>query len=118
MPPPVINVSSIPKRSVFRYPGGKTWLVPYIREWLRNSGDRHLIEPFAGGGIVGLTAAFESLVADVLLVELDSDIACVWKAILDGNWKWLADEITGFEMCLENVVERLAQRFHIVISPS
>ena len=25
----VINVSAVPHRSPFRYPGGKTWLVPY-----------------------------------------------------------------------------------------
>lgn len=24
----VVNVASVPQRSPFRYPGGKTWLVP------------------------------------------------------------------------------------------
>jgi len=28
--------SSVPQRSPFRYPGGKTWLVPYIRDWFRS----------------------------------------------------------------------------------
>lgn len=27
----VINVATVPLRSPFRYPGGKTWLVPRIR---------------------------------------------------------------------------------------
>ena len=27
----VINVASVPHRSPFRYPGGKTWLVPHVR---------------------------------------------------------------------------------------
>src|SRR5215475_1839398 len=51
-----VNVASVPQRSPFRYPGGKTWLVPYIRSWLASRGGRAslLIEPFAGGGIVGL----------------------------------------------------------------
>ena len=29
-----VNVASAPQRSPFRYPGGKTWLIPYIRQWL------------------------------------------------------------------------------------
>ena len=29
-----INVATIPMRSPFRYAGGKTWFVPYIRKWL------------------------------------------------------------------------------------
>jgi len=31
---PVINVASVPQRSPFRYPGGKTWLIPTIGELL------------------------------------------------------------------------------------
>jgi hypothetical protein len=30
----VVNVSTVPHRSPFRYPGGKTWLVPRVRDWL------------------------------------------------------------------------------------
>ncbi len=26
--PGIVNVASVPQRSPFRYPGGKTWLVP------------------------------------------------------------------------------------------
>ena len=29
-----VNVASVPQRSPFRYPGGKTWLIPHIRRWL------------------------------------------------------------------------------------
>src|SRR5438552_126943 len=56
-----VNVASVPQRSPFRYPGGKTWLVPYIREWLHSKRQRpsRLIEPFAGGAIISLTSAFE-----------------------------------------------------------
>lgn len=57
----VINVASVPHRSPFRYPGGKTWLVPYIRQWLTYLTPRPAIlgEPFAGGAIVGLSALFD-----------------------------------------------------------
>jgi len=51
-----VNVASIPQRSPFRYPGGKTWFVPYLRSWLRakSKTPKRFIEPFAGGGIVSL----------------------------------------------------------------
>ena len=32
--PSIVNVASVPQRSPFRYPGGKTWLVPRLRRWL------------------------------------------------------------------------------------
>src|SRR3954453_16467871 len=46
-----VNVASVPQRSPFRYPGGKTWLVPYIRSWLtsKKAVPCILVEPFAGG---------------------------------------------------------------------
>ncbi len=50
-----INVAAGPQRSPLRDPGGTTWLAPHISEWLKG-GCRHLVEPFAGGGIVALTA--------------------------------------------------------------
>jgi len=89
----VVNVASIPKRSPFRYPGGKTWIIPQIRTWLGHfkSKRKLFIEPFAGGGIVALTAADEGLVDHVIMVELDPDIAAVWKTILEGDARALAD---------------------------
>ena len=44
----VVNVASVPQRSPFRYPGGKTWLIPTVRDWLRQDNNKkNLIEPFA-----------------------------------------------------------------------
>ncbi|MCX6044270.1 MAG: DNA adenine methylase [Chloroflexi bacterium] len=107
----VINVASVPMRSPFRYPGGKTWLVPYIRTWLRERGgsDKELIETFAGGGIVSLTAIFEQLVGRVTLVELDEDVAAVWQVITTGDAKWLADEIVTFDLTVESAHAAIAQ---------
>ena len=59
---PVVNVATVPQRSPLRYPGGKTWLVPHIREWLAKTTPEVLIEPFAGGAIVSLTGVMEGLV--------------------------------------------------------
>lgn len=33
----VVNVASVPQRSPFRYPGGKTWLVPTARRWFSSA---------------------------------------------------------------------------------
>src|SRR5579863_7878256 len=91
--PSVVNVAQVPQRSPFRYPGGKTWLVPHIRTWMRSLKARPavFIEPFAGGGIVSLTVAFEGLADHVVMVELDKDVAAVWKTMLSDQNDWLAE---------------------------
>ena len=104
-----VNVASVPQRSPFRYPGGKTWLVPYIRDWLRSkkSPPARLIEPFAGGAIVSLTAAFERLARHVIFAEMDAGVAAVWRVVLNGQAEWLAKQILNFEVTLESVTTLL-----------
>lgn len=106
---PIVNVASVPQRSPFRYPGGKTWLVPIVRQWLKQNGTpiNLLIEPFVGGGIVSLTAAFEKLANHITMVELDEEIAAVWEVILTGKGKWLAEKILKFDLTHENVKTEL-----------
>lgn len=106
-----INVATVPMRSPFRYPGGKTWFVPYVRKWLKSIGTNfRLIEPFAGGGIVSLTAAFENLAERILMVEKDEDIAAVWRTVLGHQHKWLIHEIETIDITRENVEKVLSQR--------
>jgi DNA adenine methylase len=115
-----INVASVPQRSPFRYPGGKTWIVPRLRRWLSPQirqqfgltpvRPMRLIEPFAGGSIVSLTTAAEGLTEFVTMVEIDEDVAAVWETILDGdNWQWIAHEIETFDLTQENVKAFLAR---------
>jgi DNA adenine methylase len=106
-----VNVASVPQRSPFRYPGGKTWLVPYVRTWLSSLSPKPavLTESFAGGGIVGLTAAFEKLAEHVVLVEKDPDVASVWRAIFGGQADWLARRIEQFEVSRQSVLEVLGK---------
>lgn len=105
----LINVASVPQRSPFRYPGGKTWLIPTVRQWLRqeNKSVKGLIEPFAGGGIVSLTAAFENMAEQITMVEMDEEIAAVWEVILNGKNKWLADKIYSYDLTHSNVKTEL-----------
>ena len=100
-----VNVSSIPQRSPFRYPGGKTWLVPYVRRWLlaRSRRPTRLVEPFAGGAIISLTAAFEALAGQVFFSEMDGGVAAVWKVVLNGRAEWLAKEIERFDLTEKRV---------------
>jgi DNA adenine methylase len=108
---PVVNVASVPQRSPFRYPGGKTWFVPYLRTWLRSLPRKPVtfVEPFAGGGIASLTAVMEGLVQRAVMAELDSGVACVWKVILGDGAKELVSRIRKFEITREAVIEELCR---------
>lgn len=102
------NVAQVRQLSPFRYPGGKTWLVPEVRKWLTSSKRTPsvFVEPFAGGSMAGLTAASENLVEHVFLGELDDDVAAVWKTIFQGkevDVAWLSKQIIDFDVTLENV---------------
>lgn len=110
----VINVASVPQRSPFRYPGGKTWLVPRVRQWLASLPEKpsKFIEPFAGGAIISLTVAFEDLADTVILVERDEQVAAVWQTILStqNGAQWLANQIVTFNLNLESVNNLFASR--------
>ena len=98
----VTNVSSVPQRSPLRYPGGKTWFVPHLREWLYHRPATWFIEPFCGGSSCGLTALAEKLADKVLLADLDDEIAALWEAVTRGLGDELANRIMRFNMCEEN----------------
>ncbi|HAJ34983.1 MAG TPA: DNA methyltransferase [Chloroflexi bacterium] len=107
--PRPVNVASVPQRSPFRYPGGKTWFVPTFRRWVDSLKSKPLIliEPFAGGGIISLTALFEDLVEKAVMVELDDEVVAVWETIITGDAVWLANRILTFTMTREAVEEEL-----------
>jgi len=112
--PKPVNVASVPQRSPFRYPGGKTWFVPTLRHWLTTMypKPKFLVEPFAGGGIISLTALFENLVHKAVMVELDDEIAAVWESIVKSNGEWLANRILTFELSREAVINEISRRAH------
>ena len=105
------NLSSPRLLSPFRYPGGKTWLVPYIRRWIASQLRRpvEFFEPFAGGGIISLTVASEQLADHVTMVELDKGVAAVWRTILNGESKWLANRIVRFNLTAKTVETTLSR---------
>ncbi len=108
MPKPV-NVASVPQRSPFRYPGGKTWFVPTFRHWIVRVYPKPsiLVEPFAGGGIISLTALFENLVRKAVMVELDDEIAAVWECVVNGDAEWLAKRVLTFDLTKKAVIDEI-----------
>ncbi len=109
--PPVRNPS------LFRYPGGKSWLIPYVRQWMEASESAvHFAEPFAGGANVGLSIAIENLADHVTLVELDRDIAAVWETTLNGKASELAQRIIEFRMSRKAVEALLGRRCNSALS--
>jgi DNA adenine methylase len=109
----VVNVASVKQRSPFRYPGGKTWLVPRIFDWLRNMPKpQKFIEPFAGGAIIGLTVVFENLAEQVVLIEKDEQVAAVWKTIVSdkGGAEWLAEKIVSFHLTIDTAQKVLTAK--------
>jgi len=102
------NVAQVRQLSPFRYPGGKTWLVPEVRKWLTASKvtPSVFVEPFAGGAMAGLSVAAEGLAGHVFLGELDDDVAAVWLTILHGksaDVEWLCRQIIDLDVNLESV---------------
>lgn len=104
-PIPAANVASVPQRSPLRYPGGKTWLVPHIRAWLGGLRPvpKVLVEPFAGGAIVSLTAVMENLAGRSVMAELDRDVAAFWHAALRES-DTLGGLVEGFSVSRESVI--------------
>ncbi len=118
IPTGVVNVASVSQRSPFRYPGGKTWLVPRVRDWLESLPWKpaKFIEPFAGGAIVGLTVAFEQRADLVILVERDEQVAAVWDTIINKELgaEWLGERIVTFQLTPESADKLLSSRTRII----
>ena len=102
--PPSVNKQS---PSPFRYPGGKSWLLPLLNQWYsyyncKCSGSV-IVEPFCGGAAVSLFSILNNWVSKAIMVEVDPDVSAVWKTILGANGDWLTERISQFDLSPENV---------------
>ena len=57
---------------------------------------------------MGLLAAAEDLADEIVMIELDPDVAAVWRAIVGGDAEALVKKIEDFKLTLENVQTVLA----------
>ena len=106
------NIAQVKHLSPFRYPGGKTWLVPEVRQWVKSASNKPsvFVEPFAGGAITGLSIAAEGLAERVFLCELDS---AVWDTLFHGSdddVSEFAKKIINFDVTLGNVKKVLESK--------
>ena len=99
---PAAATASVPQRSPLRWPGGKSWLIPHVRCWLSGGSAATLVEPFAGGASVSLTAVVERLVERAVLVDVDVDLAAFWTVALTDPAA-LVDRISSFTPTVEAV---------------
>lgn len=81
-------------------------MVPHIRAWL--GGLRRapalLVEPFAGGAVVSLTAIMENLAERCVMAEIDRDVAAFWHAALREG-ATLGGLVERFKVSRNNVIE-------------
>lgn len=104
------NVAAVPQYSPFRYPGGKSRWYEFVKRWVLHTRPEVFVEPFAGGAHAGLAVAIEGLADQVVLVELDDNVAAVWHTIIHGNVDWLMQRITDFEMTHEAADDALDRK--------
>jgi len=108
----IVNVASVSQLSPFRYPGGKTWLVPYVLGWLRSLPQRPslMIDPFLGGGSVPLSALREGLTERLVLREIDDEVAAVWQCIFTEACEALCKKILTFRISRGAVIRELQKQ--------
>ncbi len=113
----IVNVASVRQISLFRYPGGKTWLVPTIVEWLRCFTELPLtfVDPFTGGGSVPLGVLSEGLADKIVLGEMDPDVSAVWRCVLGKSREQLCNKIADFRMNRKNVISELSKPANTVL---
>ncbi|HEU5342553.1 DNA adenine methylase [Edaphobacter sp.] len=111
VPSPIVNVATVRHLSPFRYPGGKTWLVPKVLSGLRSLAAKPLVfvDPFLGGGSVPLAALIEGCVERVVLCEIDPAVASVWKVIFSPDYRKLCSLILNFDISREKVLDVISR---------
>lgn len=104
---PIVNVSTVRHISPFRYPGGKTWLVPKALSTIRSLGKLPslIIDPFLGGGSVPLAALVDGCVERAILCEIDEAVSSVWQVIFSPAYESLCERILSFEITRESVLD-------------
>ena len=73
--------------SPFRYPGGKSSFLKFYEPHLDNlmAGSKTFVDVFAGGGSVACYIAKRYPIVDVVMNDVDSDMAAFWQVISEGK---------------------------------
>ncbi len=88
--------------SPFRYPGGKTKLVPFIASLLHENNlvGCEYVEPFAGGAGVALSLLFDDHASRITINDLDRSIYAFWHSTVHENER-LCQKINETKITME-----------------
>ena len=89
-------------QSPLRYPGGKSFLAPYVAKTLQQNGvhPEVFVEPFAGGASVSLQMVAQKLVGAIALYDLDPMVAGFWWTVFNRH-KYLIDKVRDEAVTVE-----------------
>lgn len=78
--------SSLRYLSPLRYPGGKAKLAEFVGRLMAEQPARptRYVEPFAGGGGVGLRLLIDEHVDEIVLNDLNPGVAAFWRALFES----------------------------------
>jgi len=91
-----------PPVTPLRYPGGKTWLLPYVIDYLRfhNIQLGTIIEPFAGSASISIGLLKKGLADKAYLCESDPLLVAFWKTVFNNNSEFL-EAVRSLEISME-----------------
>lgn len=91
-----------PTVTPLRYPGGKTWLIPYVKNFLKFHSIQHgtVIEPFAGSASVTIGLLDASLMEKGVICENDPLIIAFWQSVLYHNHEF-SEAVSGLEITMD-----------------
>jgi DNA adenine methylase len=77
--------------SPLRYPGGKTFLYPFLKETIEKNKLQGItyVEPFAGGAGAALALLFSGSVEDIIINDLDKAIYSFWRSAIFKSKKFI-----------------------------
>ena len=91
-----------PSVTPLRYPGGKTWLIPYVKDFLKFHSIQPgtVIEPFAGSASVSIGLLRSGMADKAVLCENDPMIISFWKSAL-YNSKEFTELIKNLDVSMD-----------------
>lgn len=91
-----------PSVTPLRYPGGKTWLIPYVKDFLKFHSIQPgtVIEPFAGSASVTVGLLESGFMKSGIICEKDQLIISFWDSVLNHNTEF-CESVSSIEVTME-----------------
>lgn len=91
-----------PSNTPLRYPGGKTWLLEYVKKFIsfHELRPRAIIEPYGGSASVSVGLLRSNMVQEAFVSEKDPLVVAFWKAVLYRNEEFI-EKVTSLNITLD-----------------